>query len=324
MKKVVTLLNIIGGLLLAGSLYAQQPGHYSLYFMNKLHWNPAYAGLDNSLSITAGFRKQWVGLAGSPTSQNLTMHMPLYIANGGIGISVDNDQFGAERATSANLAYNYQMEIGSGILSIGLAGGIVQRAIDGSQLRTPQGIYSEPGVINHNDDILPLINETAIVPSFDAGVYYQSEWLEIGLSAKNLLEGQAELPSFNLQLIRNYFGIVAFNFELGRSLTFHPSVFARSDFRQLQLDFSGIFRYNGNIFAGATFRGYTATSIDAVAITLGFKLGEKLTIGYAYDLTLSELNLVSNGSHEIMVNYNLNKPIGQGRPPRIIYNPRSL
>jgi hypothetical protein len=83
-------------------------------------------------------------------------------------------------------------------------------------------------------------------------------------------------------------------------------------------------RYNENIFTGASLRGYNNQTLDAVALVAGFKLSEKITLGYSYDITLSNLNTVSNGSHEILVNYNLGKPIGKGRPPAIIYNPRSL
>jgi hypothetical protein len=47
-------------------------------------------------------------------------------------------------------------------------------------------------------------------------------------------------------------------------------------------------------------------------------------LGYSYDLTRSSLNTVSNGSHELLLRYQLDKPVGQGQPPPIIYNPRSL
>jgi hypothetical protein len=90
------------------------------------------------------------------------------------------------------------------------------------------------------------------------------------------------------------------------------------------MDFSLITRYNENIFIGASLRGYHSESLDAVALIGGFKLSEKITIGYSYDLTLSSLKTASNGSHEILLNYNLGKAIGKGRPPKIIYNPRSL
>ncbi|MFQ5447342.1 MAG: type IX secretion system membrane protein PorP/SprF, partial [Saprospiraceae bacterium] len=62
----------------------------------------------------------------------------------------------------------------------------------------------------------------------------------------------------------------------------------------------------------------------AIAVLAGFKLSESIKLAYAYDFTLSNLSTVSSGSHEIMLNYNLGKPIGKGRPPKIIYNPRSL
>ena len=83
-------------------------------------------------------------------------------------------------------------------------------------------------------------------------------------------------------------------------------------------------RYNENIFVGGSLRGYHGNSIDAVALMGGFKLSEKISIGYAYDLGLSRLKTVNSGAHEILLNYNLGAPIGQGKPPSIIYNPRSL
>lgn len=311
-------------LLLTGllRLSGQQPGHYSLYMLNKLAFNPAYAGMDNALSVTGMFRKQWVNLDGSPTTQNLTVHMPFYLAGGGIGLAIENDVLGASRHTSAMLAYNYQLSLGSGYLALGLAAGIAQRGLDGNKLRTPEGIYSEPGVIQHNDDLLPIGQESATVPTFDVGIYYQSEWLEIGAAARNITEASADFSTLSITLRRNYFATLDLHFELTRSITLHPSVLVRSDLAQTQTDVSLRIQYNDNIFGGASFRGYNSNSIDAVAILAGWKLSDKITLAYAYDLTLSDLNLVSNGSHELMLGYRLN--LGGGRPPNIIYNPRSL
>ena len=112
MKQFLTLLVI---LLVACSLKAQLPANYSLYMMNKMHWNPAYAGLDHSLSFTGIFRKQWVDLNGSPTTQNVNVHMPMYMTSGGIGLNLENDALGAQRLTTVTLAYNYQAVLGSGI-----------------------------------------------------------------------------------------------------------------------------------------------------------------------------------------------------------------
>jgi type IX secretion system PorP/SprF family membrane protein len=270
------------------------------------------------------FRAQWTELEGNPVTQNVSVHMPLYILSGGIGINVENDELGPEQWTTGTIAYNFQKEIGSNVLAIGASGGIVQRTIDGSQLRTPEGQYVEPGSINHNDPILPLSSVSAMVPTFNAGVYLMNEWMEAGVSVRNITESAAEFDNFNLALKRNFAVNLGFHFDLSQTLSVHPSALLRSDLTQTQADFSVIMRYNNNIFGGASFRGYNTNSADAVAILAGFKLSEKLTLAYGYDITLSDLNLVSNGSHEISLNFNLNKRIGAGRPPAIIYNPRSL
>ena len=326
MKRIATIFFLS---FIALSLWGQQPAQYSLYMLNKFNWNPAYAGLDNSLSMTGVYRDQWTGLdglpgGGSPQSANLSIHAPVYFLGGGMGLNVENDAFGPEKWTSATLAYNYQLNLNSGnVLSLGFSGGVIQREIDGAKLRTPEGNYLD-NVFDHNDPILPIGLETAVVPTFNAGVYYQSEAFEAGLSVRHLTEASAEFSTLRLSLVRNYFLMLGGNFEVGRSFSVHPSILVQSDVTQTQVDFSTLIRYNENVFAGASLRGYNPNSLDAVAIIFGFKLSEKLTLGYAYDLTLSNLNTVSNGSHEIALNYNLNTIIGKGRPPKIIYNPRSL
>ena len=65
----------------------QQPAQYSMYMLNKYAFNPAYAGMDNSLSLTGVYRNQWLNLDGNPVSQNFNVHMPLYIVGGGIGLA---------------------------------------------------------------------------------------------------------------------------------------------------------------------------------------------------------------------------------------------
>lgn len=302
---------------------AQQPAQYSLYMLNPLGWNPAYAGIDNSLNIAGVYRKQWVGLEGSPSTQNLSAHMPLYILGGGVGVNIENDELGAERWTTGTLAYSYQLELDAGVLSFGVAAGMVQRQLDGTKIRTPQGEYTEPGNPNHNDPILPFGLESAITPTFHAGAYYTSEWMEAGVSVRHINEGKAELGNLSLSMKRNFNLNVGFHFDVTRSLSVHPFALLRSDLTQTQVDFSVIMRYNDNIFGGASFRGYNANSRDAVAILAGFKLSEKFTLAYAYDLTLSDLSTVSNGSHEIVLTFST--PIGgKGKLPPIIYNPRSL
>lgn len=304
--------------------YGQQPAQYSLYMMNQLNWNPGYAGLEHSLSVTGGFRQQWVGLEGSPSTQFISAHLPLYVASGGVGLHLENDELGAIKMTTSILSYNYQIFSEAGILSFGISGGLIQYTLDGSLLRTPDGSYSEPGFINHEDDLLPLSAVSTSANTFGAGIYFQSEKIEAGLGVRHLNEPIINLESLSIPLKRAFFLNLGAHFEISSRFSLHPSMLVKSDLTQTQTDISLIARYNDNIFGGVAFRGYNTNSIDAASFIVGFKLSENLNLYYAYDLTLSDLNTVSNGSHEIMVNYNLNKRLGAGRPPRIIYNPRSL
>ncbi|MEM0992096.1 MAG: type IX secretion system membrane protein PorP/SprF [Bacteroidota bacterium] len=305
--------------------FAQQPAQYSLHMFNRMAYNPAYAGMDNSLSLTGVFRTQWVNLEGSPTSQHVNVHAPLPFLSSGFGLSFQNDELGAERNLSLTAAYNYQVPVGrSGTLSIGIAGGINQQNLNGAIIRTPDGEYTDGNLINHNDGTLPINAVAGMAPNIAAGIYYKSDVLEVGLAASNLLEQALELPTVNRPVPRAYFFNASANFDLGSTLSLHPSVFLKSDVLQTQIDFSVMLRYNDNISIGTSFRGYDANSSDALALIGGFRLSEKIRLYYSYDLTLSRLNTVSTGSHEILVNYNLNKEFGKGVPPQIIYNPRAL
>lgn len=315
----VRLLLILTGLFFSLTVMAQQPAQYSLYMFNKYNFNSAYAGLDESVSATGVFRRQWVGLPGSPSTQDFNVHLPLYLVKGAFGLGIENDALGAERNIKITAAYNYQQQIGDGWISAGIRGGVFQKTLDGTILNP-----RDQDIIDNN---IPIGIETSMSPIFDAGIYYKNESLQIGLSANNLLENSVDFAlnePTNIKFLRNYFFIFAYNLDIGSKFNVSPSILVKSDIQEIQTDFSAIVKYNDNIMIGASFRGYNANTIDAVVMMAGMKVTSNITIAYAYDLPLSGLSATNTGSHEIMLNYNLNKVFGAGVPPKIIYNPRFL
>ncbi|RMG78096.1 MAG: type IX secretion system membrane protein PorP/SprF [Bacteroidetes bacterium] len=321
MKKNFTLLFF---LFFIGALRAQQPAQYSLYAINPFSFNPAYAGMDNSLSLTGVYRTQWVGLPENPVTQTINAHTPLYFLSGGIGAQFERETMGNWERSQVMLAYNFQTPVGrTGLFSIGLSGGITQRTLDGTRIITPEGIY-EPPVPFHNDPTLPEVKENGSAMAFNAGAFYQGASWSVGISVLNVTEQKIELPHAAFLPERTWFVYLDYELEVSKMLRVRPSVLLKTNLNQTQADFSVIVKYNDNIFAGASFRGYNSNNQDAVVLTGGLKLSEKIRIGYAYDLTLSALKTVSSGSHEILLNYNFGKPIGKGQPPKIIYNPRFL
>lgn len=313
---------IIISVLLNTAGYSQQGPQFSLTPLDPFIVNPAYAGLENTLRVNGIYRSQWVNLPGSPVSQMINMHTPLYFASGGIGFQFLNETLGPEQQLSASLAYNYHLYLNrSSLLSLGVSGGILQYTLDGSRLRTPEGVY-EGITIDHQDDRLPQGRVSEVAPLVNVGLYLQTNTVEAGLSIRNILASDFNINSFSYGSERQYMAHLRYFWELGRSLRLVPSVWLRSDFVQTQIDFNIQAQINDNIFGGVSFRGYTATSVDALILQAGFRLNEKITLAYAYDLTLSSLKKVSDGSHEIMIQYDFGTAPGKGRLPAIIYHPR--
>ena len=304
--------------------FGQQPAQFSLYMLNPYGENCAAAGLEKTLVATGGFRSQWVGLSGSPQTQYINVSLPLNIISSGIGFQVQNENIGARSGLVAKASYNLIRKMGDAQLSFGVAGGIIQGTIDGSKLRTPSGDYGQ-GVIDHQDKILNTASLTGIVPTFDAGVFLKTEKFDVGIFTGNVNAPKLSLTGQKVteaQLKRHYSAYLAARIDLKSSLTVHPSVLMRSDGVQTQAELSTFVRYNDNFFLGGAFRGFSKTTQDAATVFGGFKLSSKITLAYAYDITVSTLKSATQGGHEIVLQYNLGKEFGGGKMPPIIYNPR--
>jgi type IX secretion system PorP/SprF family membrane protein len=325
MKQIFTAIILCWGI----GATAQQAPQYSLYMLNLYAYNPACAGLDNSLIATGVYRQQWSGLKGAPLSEQINAHLPLYKISSGAGLRVENDAIGAHRVTSAMVSYNYQLETGrSSMISAGLSVGYLQYTLDGNKLRAPDGTYDEPGgTFSHNDQLLPEGKISTGAPLLEAGLYFKLKKLALGLALQPVFVPvltASNTAGFGLKSKQNWLFTAAYTLEVSESLMVMPSMLIKSDITETQSEISVLTRWRENIFAGASFRGIGNKGKDAAVLFGGLRLNEKTTLGYAFDIPLSSLRSVNRGSHELLLRYNLNKPIGTGKLPPIIYNPRFL
>ncbi|MEM6378915.1 MAG: PorP/SprF family type IX secretion system membrane protein [Bacteroidota bacterium] len=321
--KTLFLVSFIIGLCQTG-LQAQQESHYSMFMLNPFAYNAGFAGMDYSLSATGVFRRQWLGLDFTPITQEVNVHTPLAAIGGGLGLSFANDQFGAERNTRFGVSYAYHLTVGKGTLSLGARANLAQRGLDGAQLRTPEGVFVPGGAFDPRDPILPVVNETGTTNTFDVGVYYKNEVFELGVGVNNITESVVQLSDLSLTNSRTFSANASANFELTYALNIQPVVFVQSDLTQTQMAVGLMGEYNEDFFGGVAYRGLNSDSQDALVFIGGIRISEKLKLGYAYDMTLSGLRQVSSGSHEILLNYNLNKRYVFSKPPNTIYHPRAF
>lgn len=308
--------------------WAQQTTLQSLHMFNPYSYNPGYVGMDGSPIINASFRKQWVGLGGSPIGQQVNFHLPLNIIGGGAGIQIENDQLGALGIITTSLGYGYHLPVGKKAkLSMGATFSLSQVSLDGNRLRTPEGNYN--GVqVDHRDNTLSNSSKSTFAPDASVGLAFKWEGLNIGFSATRLFGATSSFNNGSLSsqvtFRRNFHALLSYKIPISKDFSLSPSAFARFDGIYVQPEFSIIANSQEKIFGGVSYRGYDEATSDALVLIFGFRFAKNFTLSYAYDYTLSKLNSVNNGSHELLLSYKFNKNIGIGKAPKVIYNPRML
>lgn len=304
---------------------AQSVPQYTNFIYNRFITNPAVAGQNDMLDITALYRGQWTGIEGAPSTQFLTAHAPIPGINSGVGLAITNDMMGAQRSTSITLSYAYRLPFRWGNLSFGGGFAMYQKSIDGTKLRSPEGDYTSG--INHNDGFIPGQKVSGVAPEVQLGIYYYNDDLFAGLAVQNLLGSKISVstPGGNadVRFARGFIFSGGYNIGLNRSLSLLPAVQLKTDLKYFQTDLSVVLSIKDNIHTGLSFRGYSGKTIDAASVLFGFRLFKSVRIGYSYDFSLSALNEVNSGSHEVFIKYQL-KITDKSKPGKVIYNPRFL
>lgn len=303
--------------------FAQQNGHYSQHMLNKYQFNPAFAGLERSLSISFANRSQWSKLSQNPNQQALSAHLPVYLINGGVGLLLENETLGLEKNTSIQFSYNYVVQNTLGIFSAGAGIGFYRKQLNGAGILTPEGEY-QGGLINHND---PELIESVINGStaqWQIGIYYAGKFFESGFSIQNLPAHALNLNPTKIELKPRYIFYAESGFDgWTTSVKLRPSMMIMLNAQEIQLTSSVIADF-GNILVGLGLRGFDRNSLEGLNFILGMHINKNIRLSYSYDYGLNSLQDYSEGSHELLLNYNLQKLIGLGLPPKIIYNPRNM
>jgi len=291
--------------------------------LDKYHFNPAYAGMDYSLSMNAVIRTQWSGIEGNPKSQNINAHLPFYKWKGSLGIQVYNSSLGAFKNTGITTSYGYIIDNSSGLYSAAVRLGYSQKSLNGEQIITPDGNY-EGSNVEHNDPILGNNLGMGGHLTWSLGLYTRNRLLEGGIAVYRFPELKINLDNTGYTLNTEVTALIQKKFKIFEVVELQPSLLVKTDLLEWQGEASVLVKYNGNVFGGLGYRGFTPNSTDAIIFIAGMKLNPNYTIAYSYDLGMSDLRYSTEGTHEIHLNYNLNKLIGVGLNPKVIYTPRHL
>jgi type IX secretion system PorP/SprF family membrane protein len=291
-RNIVRTLFIALTMMFSVSSFAQQRVQFTQYMFNGLVINPAYAGADDALSLTFIQRSQWAGVENAPETQTFSGHTLFGKKHIGLGLTLINDKIGVHKNLNALTTYAYHLQVAEkSILSMGLQMGINRR-------------QSDYGSLIGGSTYDPRLNDVVISKTFfdfGMGIYFRSPKLEAGFSIPELVPGRMDLnDTTTIRLSKSpYFLFTRYTIKASDFIDLQPSIFLKYQ--------SGIplsFDLNANmIYRKVLTLGLSYRKDESVDFLMKAQMTRQLQLGYAYDHPIGDISLLSNGSHELMVNY---------------------
>ena len=314
---------VIVALLNTTHLQAQQLPVYSQYMMNAFLLNPAVAGHEGYTAINVTGREQWLGMKDAPGTYAVSAQTRLlknsYISRSasirkrkrvmsrsgrvGHGLYAYTDMAGAFNRTGLQGTYSFHIPLDHSQLSFGVSLTAFQFRIDGNKMR----------LLDEDDQLLLNTERSALIPDANFGVYYSDARLYAGLSAMQLFQTPLRIGADNggpgFSMVRHYFAMAGYRFELNRDLIMEPSfLFKTTEKFIAQVDINTKVYFQENYWAGLSWRTGGSYSIveesfngkgSSVIIMGGLRV-DKYYFGYAFDYTFNAIGARTLGSHEFM------------------------
>jgi type IX secretion system PorP/SprF family membrane protein len=275
---------------------------FNQYMFNTLMYNPAYAGAKESLSASLMYRKQWIGMKGTPEMFALTAHTPLRNNKIAVGFHVDNLSAGAgaERSNNAFLYYSYRFPVRTGKLSLGLrAGGSI---ISRNLVDVERKIVNDPA----------YVDETFAIPNFGAGVYYYNDKYYAGISVPFFLCANDTLRKISHNFRRyNFTGTAGFLLTFTENFKIKPSTYVQYTIENPVLYYLSL---SFITLRDAIWMTGSYKSTGAIIGIIEFQINKQLRLGYSYDFSVGNLKGYMSGSHEILLRYDLSYAVRATNP----------
>lgn len=278
------------------SVVAQQEPQYTQYMYNPSVINPGYAGSLGYGSLFSLYRTQWIGLEGAPKTLNLSYHQPLENTNLGLGGNIVHDEIGPSTTSNLSIDVSYTIAFANeSRLAFGIKAGGQLLNIDYTKLN-----HYNPSDVSFKNNI-----SNQFSPNIGVGLFYYNENSYLGLSVPMMLQTKMydEFAYSEANRRQHFYLMGGKVFDLAYNLKFKPAFVAKMVAGSpLQVDFTGNFLIHEKFTVGLAYRWSAA-----VSALVGFKVSDRLSIGYGYDRETTRLANFNSGSHELFLQFDLFK-----------------
>lgn len=308
-KRLLFVWTVVG----AWFVYGQSDPSFSHYMFNPAAYNPAAIG-DGSVAFASfQHRSQWAGYSsafdgdgGAPSSQLVTMAMPVQGPINTAGALLSLDSQGPETTTRFSFGVAKDFSMTKGTLSVGVMPSFISRTIDFGQFRFEDP--SEP--LNTGN------RESQSNVDLSAGLYFKNfSGFFLGVSVDHILSPSLiQVESNGLEasgkLTPLYYLHGGKKMDINRDIDITPSVLVRTNNETYALDISGIATFRDIMWGGVSYR-YS----ESVVLLIGYNFLEdkELKVGYSFDYVVNDQEAKRPTSHEIFIHYDLPSLILGGR-----------
>ncbi len=286
--------------------HAQQQALFSQFAFNKLPYNPATLGAHEQANVTLINRNQWSGLLGAPKTQMLSYSSAMSKHNNAWGLQLQRHTIGIQERLEMSAFYGMKIPF------------LPQEWKWGLQFsaRRYQMDFTDPNLIaldGFNQD--PNIEQSVISTSnfnLGAGILYRNDNFFAGVSIPQILKNKLNTGNLNVKSseVNHLYIMLGAKFELGEHWDYQPEfLFKLSENTPYNLDLLSMFSYQENLFLGLNIRsgGSQNAILESFDYVMGFAFTDKIFAGLSYDITVSELSDVENGSLELLLRYKFDK-----------------
>ncbi len=302
-----------------------QDMHFTQFYAAPLYLNPAFSGANVCSRVTLVYRNQWPGI--KKTYQSYLLSADHYFSRQNLGMGllcgVDDAGTGGLRTTIIHPSVAYEIKINKLLaVRLGLQPGVTiksihfDRLIFGDQLA--RGGNAGAGSVTTVEQ--PTQNKVF----FDIGagglIYTSDAWF--GTSFFHLNKPNESFTASGIATLPVRYSVHGgkkFDLneeekddEFKKSVSIVANYNGQGKFDQFDL---GVYFSRAAFTMGLWYRGIPGfkaykpgyTNNDAVAAVMGLNKG-LLSIGYSYDVTVSQLQGLTRGAHELTISYQFCDP----------------
>ena len=297
----------------------------SQFYAAPLLISPAFAGVSQTSKVNFNHRNQWPNLTANYQFSSITADISVANINSGFGFIASTDkQFSNLKTTTLGLQYAYHVTLTpESSVSFGLEGAYVSRGIDNSNWvfgDQVSSLVSIGSLGTSTDPILSQLNPNVNYIDLSTGALFNLKNTWLGVSAYHLNNPNRSIydGSFDDILQTKY------NVQLGTKILFENSYYEHNSNseRNKERSISPVMHYKHQgtfdqmdlgayltlspLVLGVWYTGIPLKKDDyskeSFVALLGYRQ-DNFSIGYSYDMAVSNNGFQNGGAHEISIAY---------------------